>query len=422
MNQSSAPALTGFAAFRLESVLERGVAAAGFQEPRPIQIMTIPAAIEGRDILGLAQTGTGKTAAYALPLLQRILARRRRGPVALVLAPTRELAAQIDAEIRGLAKFTKVQSLTIYGGVSMATQIRGLRRSPDILVACPGRLIDLHEQGCVDFSNIEALVLDEADHMFDLGFLPSIRTILSLLPPKRQNLLFSATMPAEMRRLADQILVDPHVVELSNSMPADTIEHALYPVRPEHKQDLLEHLLSSDECQTAIVFTRTKQRAKRLAERLAKVGHEAIALQGNMSQGQSDRAMHGFRTGRYAVLVATDLVARGIDVSDVSFVINYDAPDTPQAYTHRIGRTGRAERAGRACTLVSLEDFAWIRATERYLGAAIEQRQVQGFDAVAIRGLGDPTAAVVPGRRKKRIAPRGKRRAYGKRGGVRRTG
>ena len=415
-------ALSGFAAFRLNPALERGIAAAGFTEPRPIQNQTIPAAIEGRDILGLAQTGTGKTAAYALPILQRVLARTQRGPLALVLAPTRELAAQIDAEIRALARFTKLQSLTIYGGVSMAAQIRGLKRQPDILVACPGRLIDLYEQGFVDFSHVEALVLDEADHMFDMGFLPSIRRILELLPAKRQNLLFSATMSVEIRRLADQILVKPHVVELSNSRPAETIAHALYPVKAEQKQELLEQLLGSDDCQTAIVFTRTKQRAKRLAERLAKLGHTAIALQGNMSQSQRDQAMRGFRSGRYDVLVATDLAARGIDVSDVSFVINFDAPNTPLDYTHRIGRTGRAERSGRACTLVSHDDFEWIRATERHLGAAIEQRQLVGFEPVMIRGIGDPTAAAAgAGRRTKRISARGKRRAYGKRGGVRRA-
>jgi superfamily II DNA/RNA helicase len=422
MNQSSAPALSGFASFRLDATLQRAVAAIGFTEPRPIQTQALPAALAGRDLLGLAQTGTGKTAAYVLPLLQRVLSTRKQGPLALVLAPTRELAAQIDAELRALARFTRIQSLTIYGGVSMAAQIRGLKRRPDILVACPGRLIDLHEQGCVDLTRIEALVLDEADHMFDMGFLPSIRRILELLPAKRQNLLFSATMSAEIRSLADRILSEPHVVELSNSQPAETIEHALYPVKAEQKQQMLERLLASDECRSAIVFTRTKQRAKRLAERLVKLGHEAVALQGNMSQSQRDKAMSGFRSGRYEVLVATDLVARGIDVSDVSIVINFDAPNTPQAYTHRIGRTGRAERAGRACTFVGHEDFEWIRATERHLGAAIEQRSLAGFEPVMIRGIGDPTIpAAVPGRRKKRISARGKRRAYGKRGGVRRA-
>jgi ATP-dependent RNA helicase RhlE len=420
MNPPSASARPGFAAFGLDPALERAVAAAGFTAPRPIQTHAIPAALEGRDILGLAQTGTGKTAAFALPLLQRIAAARRRGPRALVLAPTRELATQIDAEIRLLGRFTGARSLTIFGGVPMKAQIRGLDRGCDILVACPGRLLDLHGQGRVDLSRIEALVLDEADHMFDMGFLPSITKILGLLPARRQNLLFSATMPEEIRRLADRLLHRPHVVELAHSRPAETVEHALYPVRADQKKDLLEHLLAHDDCRTAIVFTRTKHRARRLAQQLARAGHEAVALQGNMSQSQRDRAMRGFRTGRYDVLVATDIVARGIDVSDVAYVINFDAPDTPEAYTHRIGRTGRAERAGRACTLVSGEDRDWIRVTERFLGTPIPRQQTPGFDAVSLKGSEDVArgGAARPPRPK---AGRKPRRPYGRRGRARRA-
>ncbi len=422
MTDSNASVRSGFAEFQLEPMLERGVAAMGFDDPRPIQTMTIPAALEGRDILGLAQTGTGKTAAFALPLLDRIVARKKRGPLALVLAPTRELATQIDREIRQLAKFTKVRTLTIYGGVPFNPQIRSLRRGPDILVACPGRLLDLHDKGFVDFSQIEALVLDEADHMFDMGFLPAIQKILDLIPEQRQNLLFSATMPKEIRGLANNILQNPHVVELSHSKPAETIDHALYPVKPDRKRDLLERLLKPKTVQSAIVFTRTKHRAKRLAEQLAKAGHRAIALQGNMTQNHRDRALRGFREGRYNVLVATDIVARGIDVTGVSCVINYDAPNTPEAYTHRIGRTGRSEKAGRACTLVSNEDHAWIGATEQYLGSPIDRRYEDGFDRVNIRATKDKAATPANGRNPKGGAPWGKRRHYGKRGGGRRTG
>jgi len=404
MQNPSASGRPGFADFRLEPSLERGVAAAGFEHPRPIQIETIPEALTGRDILGLAQTGTGKTAAFALPLLDRIVARKRRGPLALVVAPTRELATQIDAEIQTLARDTKVRTLTIYGGVSLNGQIRGLRRNPDILVACPGRLLDLHQQGHVDLSRVEALVLDEADHMFDMGFLPDLRRILALLPTERQNLLFSATMPREIQRLAHQILQDPHVVELETLAPAETIDHALIPFGSGNKRALLEQLLADEACHTAIVFTRTKHRARSLAKHLEKVGHEAVALQGNMSQSQRDRAMRGFRDGRFKVLVATDIVARGIDVAGVPHVINFDPPNTPEAYTHRIGRTGRSERTGQACTLVGPEDREWIQATERHLGEPIARRSIRGFDTTPARGQRPP-----------RPAPENRRRGRGNR-------
>jgi ATP-dependent RNA helicase RhlE len=245
--------------------------------------------------------------------------------------------------------------------------------------------------------------------MFDMGFLPSILKILELLPEKRQNLMFSATMPSEIRRLADRVLENPHVVELSHSRPAETIQHALYPVRTAQKLEMLQLLLNAEDCRSAIVFTRTKHRAKRLADQLIKAGHSAIAIQGNLSQSQRDKALKGFRSGRYEVLVATDIVARGIDVSGVSYVINYDTPNTPEAYTHRIGRTGRAELEGRACTFVSTEDGEWIRATERFLGGPITRHELPGFEQVLIRGLAEQVSAPVRGRR-------GPRRAYGRRG------
>ena len=365
-----------FGRITLHADLLRGVQAAGFVEPRPIQTETIPAALKGADVLGLAHTGTGKTAAFALPLLQRLLAANEPGPRALVIAPTRELAAQIEAEIRLLARFTRLKTALVIGGVSMRAQIATLRRRPEIVVACPGRLLDLLGQGAVKLGGVEVLVLDEADHMFDMGFLPDIRRILKALPSKRQNLLFSATMPREIRRLADDVLVKPHVVSLAGTAPAETIEHFLYPVSESRKGALLESILTSSDCSSAIVFTRTKHRARRLAQQLDRAGHRAIGLQGNMSQAQRDRAMRGFRERRFDVLVATDIAARGIDVSDVSHVVNYDVPSTPDAYTHRIGRTGRSERSGKACTFVTGDDWGWVRATERRIGAPIPRREV----------------------------------------------
>jgi ATP-dependent RNA helicase RhlE len=380
MSSSCSTSAPGFSGFGLDESLLRGIAAAGFESPRPIQTQTIPATIEGRDVLGLAQTGTGKTAAFSLPMMHRILQRSAGSPLALVLAPTRELATQISAEIAVLGQFAEVRLVTIYGGVSQRPQVDKLRRGADVVVACPGRLLDLLKQGHLDFSRLETCVLDEADHMFDMGFLPDIRRILGALPAQRQNLLFSATMPPEIRRLANNLLNSPHVVELAHSAPAATIEHALYPVAEGRKRELLEHLLTGDSCKSAIVFTRTKHRARRLADQLDKAGYRAVGLQGNLSQGQRDRAMRGFRDREYDILVATDIAARGIDVSNVSHVINFDVPNTADAYTHRIGRTGRSERSGIACTFVTSGDRGWIRATEKKIGHAIRRHRVEGFD------------------------------------------
>ena len=377
---------TGFDRFDLHPKLARGVRAAGFEEPRPIQAEAIPAALEGGDVLGLAQTGTGKTAAFALPLLDQLLDEKLPGPRALVLAPTRELATQIDAEIRLLARHTGLKTVLLFGGVSVRGQVQALRRRPDVIVACPGRLLDLLGQGALRLDRIETLVLDEADHMFDMGFLPDIERILDALPKDRQNLMFSATMPREIRRLADRVLHEPEVVELANSAPAETIEHALYPVVEQGKRPLLEHLLAAPGCHSAIVFTRTKHRARRLAQQLDRAGHRAVALQGNMSQAQRDRAMRGFRERKFDVLVATDIAARGIDVSNVSHVINFDVPSTPEAYTHRIGRTGRSESQGRACTFVTGEDRAWVRATERMIGGPIPREEVADLTSAQPRG------------------------------------
>jgi ATP-dependent RNA helicase RhlE len=387
----------GFAGFELHASLNKGLREAGFLDPRPIQEKTIPAGMEGRDVLGLAQTGTGKTAAFALPILDQRIRNQSKGPTALILAPTRELANQIDAEIRTLAKFTSMRTVTVFGGKSIKMQAQALRRHPEIIVGCPGRVLDLLKQGELDLGRIKTVVLDEADHMFDMGFLPDVKRILSACPDERQNLLFSATMPKEIRHLADRMLLNPQVVELAHSAPADRIEHVLAPVPQDQKRDLLESILKSDDCQTAIVFTRTKHRARQMAVKLDKQGHRAVALQGNMSQVQRDRAMDGFRKGKFDILVATDIAARGLDVAGVSYVINFDPPSTPETYTHRIGRTGRAELSGKAVTFVTREDRDWIRDTERYLKSPIERQQFDGVDAENLEAApSKPAAAAKP--------------------------
>ncbi len=398
-----------FDRFDLHPSLAKGLHAASYTNPRPIQDETLPHALEGRDVLGLAKTGTGKTAAFAIPILDVLLDDPAPGPGALVLAPTRELAAQIDAEFRALARFSKIQTVTVFGGVSQRAQETALRRRPDVVVGCPGRVLDLLNQGVLRLDTIDILVLDEADHMFDMGFLPDIRRILARVPSERQTMLFSATMPREIRTLAEEVLQTPHVVELESGAPAETIDHAIYPVAETRKRALLEHMLGDPSCETAIVFTRTKHRAKRLARQLADAGHRAVGLQGNMSQSQREKAMRGFRERRFDVLVATDIAARGIDVRGISHVINFDVPGTPEAYTHRIGRTGRSERAGTACTFVTPADAAWLRATEQMIEQPIERRHVPGFDATVPGGdVSGRTAS--PGRNARRRPQRSRGR------------
>jgi ATP-dependent RNA helicase RhlE len=379
MSEVSSRPEAGFSQFHLRSSLLRGIEELGFTEPRPIQAETIPEGLAGHDVLGLAQTGTGKTAAFALPILERLLAKPRPGARALIVVPTRELAMQILNEVNALAKFTEIKAITIYGGVPSPQQIRGLKGKPDILIACPGRLLDLYGQGFVNLDYIETLVLDEADRMFDMGFLPDLKRILRLLPKKRQNLMFSATMPAAVRSLADEVLDNPHVVELAHSMPAETIEHSLYIVRATQKAQLLRHLLAQDDFRSAIVFLRTKHRTKRLALQLSRAGHEAVGLEGNMTQSQRDKAMTGFREGKYDVLVATDVAARGIDVANVSHVINFDVPGTPDDYTHRVGRTGRAEKSGMAVTFAAVDELPGVHAIERKLKSKIPRLELPEF-------------------------------------------
>ncbi len=372
-----------FAGFALDATLKAGISEAGYEKPTPIQAQTIAPALAGRHVLGLAQTGTGKTAAFVLPILQRLLSERHGGRQrqvrALVVAPTRELAEQINDEFRRLGRRSGLKSATVYGGVGFQPQVQALTGGADIIVACPGRLLDHVERGNADLRNVEVLVLDEADHMFDMGFLPAIRRIVGLVPQRSQRLLFSATMPHEVRHLADGVLTDPVTVEIGHSAPAETIDHFLVPVAEDRKTDLLMHLLDQPEAKSVLVFTRTKHRAKRLAARLSRDGFSAAEIQGNLSQTRRQAALDGFRAGKYDVLVATDIAARGIDVASVSHVINYDFPDTPDAYTHRIGRTGRAERTGEALTFVTPADFGNVRDLERVLRSRVQRRQVTGF-------------------------------------------
>jgi ATP-dependent RNA helicase RhlE len=369
-----------FKQFKLHEQIEKGIEALGYTAPTPIQLQAMPAVLAGKDVMGLAQTGTGKTAAFALPILQRLMNGQRRNLRALIVAPTRELAEQIHEAIGDLGRATKIKSVTIYGGVNKNPQIRSLRQGVDIAVACPGRLLDLAEQGEIDFSCIEVLVLDEADRMFDMGFLPDIRRIVKKLPKNRQTLLFSATMPDDIRKLAAEVLNNPVTIRVGTGAPVSTVSHAVYPVAPHLKTALLMKLLEKTDTESVLVFTRTKHRTTRVAEQMQRAGLSAASLQGNLSQNRRQDALSGFREGKYQILVATDIAARGIDVSGISHVINYDMPDTVDAYTHRIGRTGRAARTGDAFTFVSPEDRAALGDIEHVLGERIERRTLEGFD------------------------------------------
>ena len=374
---------TDFHAFNLNSRLLAAVTAAGYRQPTPIQQMAIPVVMEGHDVLGVAQTGTGKTAAFMLPIAHRLAATAVRGsrrPRCLILAPTRELADQIGAAGAQFGGAVGLRGVALYGGMSKRPQDEKLRRGVDVVVACPGRLLDHVDEGTIDLSGIETLVLDEADQMCDMGFLPDVRRILSKMPADRQTLFFSATMPKEIRTLADQMLRNPVAVEIGHSAPADTVSHALYPLRENVKGAFLLEMLDREATGKVLIFTRTKRRARHLADVLDQRGHRVSALQGNMTQNRRQAALEGFRNGRFDILVATDLAARGLDISRISHVINYDMPSTVEAYTHRIGRTGRAELTGEAFTFTTPEDEPLVRGIERVLGARIERRTLTDFD------------------------------------------
>src|SRR5690625_1277467 len=368
-----------FAEFGLLGPVAAGVEKAGYEQPTPIQEQAIPAVLTGSDVLGLAQTGTGKTAAFLLPLLNRLQKGPRGRIRALIVAPTRELAEQINTDARLLGSETGLRSTAIYGGVGFQPQVDALRGRTEIVVACPGRLLDHLERGNATLQHVEVLVLDEADHMFDMGFLPQIRRIVRAVPDGAQKLLFSATMPAEIRDLALDVLREPVTVQVAPSRPADTVSHAFYPVERKRKAELLLQLLKEHDPRSALVFTRTKHGAKRLAAQLDRENLFVTSLQGNLSQRRRQEALDGFREGKYHILVATDIAARGIDISRVTHVYNFDIPATAEAYTHRIGRTGRAQRTGEAFTFITSDDARQVRLIEREVGQ-IERVKVDGFE------------------------------------------
>jgi ATP-dependent RNA helicase RhlE len=369
-----------FCNFNFHPNIMLGVQALGYTTPTPIQIKSIPPILSGCDVIGLAQTGTGKTAAFALPLLQRLMSSPKRQIRALVISPTRELAEQTCETINHLAQQTRLRSTAIYGGVNMDQQVRALRNGTEIVVACPGRLLDHIWKGTIDVSHIEVLVIDEADRMFDMGFLPDIRSILKCLTNPRQTLLFSATMPDEINHLIHEVLHDPVTVKVGFSAPAATVSHALYPVKQQLKTALLIDVLRRTDTDSVLVFTRTKHRTERIMQQLQRAGFKATSLQGNLSQNRRQAAIDGFRSGLFKIMVATDIAARGIDILRISHVINYDMPESVDAYTHRIGRTGRIDNSGTAFSFITSEDRAIVKELEVILKTKLERRSLEGFN------------------------------------------
>ncbi len=372
-----------FEQFNLDSRLMVGIKKAGYDTATPIQEAAIPAAVRGRDIIGTAQTGTGKTAAFVLPILNRLLDGQRNVTRALIVTPTRELAEQIHDVVKALAAGTKLRSATIYGGVGPAPQVKALRDGAEILIVCPGRFLDLVNQGHARLNKIEVLVLDEADRMFDMGFLPDVKRIIKALPVERQTMLFSATFPGEVEFLATSTLKNPQKIAMGISRPAHTVTHALYPVPPHLKSQLLLALLKKTDTNSVLIFARTKYRAQKVAQQIERAGHKVTSLHGDRSQGQRQSALKGFKDGTHQIMVATDIAARGLDVESISHVINYDMPDTADAYIHRIGRTGRAQRTGDAFTLVTHEDNDMIKILERIMGKPLPRETLEGFDYTA---------------------------------------
>ncbi len=402
-----------FTVFQFHPQIQTAIDTSGYAAPTPIQMQSIPPVLAGRDLLGLAQTGTGKTAAFVLPILQRLHSGPRGKVRALIIAPTRELAEQTHTYIGKMAEQTHLRSIVIYGGVSKQAQINKIRRGAEIVVACPGRLLDLTNDKAINLSTVEMLILDEADHMFDHGFLPDIRRILSKLPRKRQTLVFSATMPKEIRSLAEDILTNAATVQINHTKPTASISHSFCQVEQKNKATLLKKILQEKEITTAIVFTRTKHKAKNLALQLQKSGHKATSLQGNLSQQKRQLALEGFKNGTYNILVATDIAARGIDVSGISHVINFDMPATAETYTHRTGRTGRASCTGAAFTFATTDDYKMTKALERSLGKKLvytKESSLQGTPRI----FGENKEQQPSSRMGKKNGPvRGKRNPHG---------
>ncbi|PIQ83551.1 MAG: RNA helicase [Candidatus Omnitrophica bacterium CG11_big_fil_rev_8_21_14_0_20_63_9] len=371
-----------FDTLRLHSDLLKGIRDMGFERPSPIQTQAIPPILAGRDVIGCAQTGTGKTAAFVLPILHRLMQRPTgRHLRALFIAPTRELALQSMEHLRALSRYVPLKGAAIFGGVPMEPQIKALREGVDIISATPGRLLDHVYSGRIDFVDLEILVLDEADRMLDMGFLPDIQKIIRLLPPKRQNLIFSATMPPEILTLVHQILHDPVTIQIGQrSSPAAGIRHAVYPVARHLKTELLTRLLRQEGMTSVLIFARTKHSADRLSQTLVQRGFKVSVLHGDRSQSQRLRALDQFRRGRNQVMVATDIAARGIDIDDISHVINYDVPNTPEDYVHRIGRTARADATGDAFTLVDHQEEPQVEAIEQLLKKTLPRVTLPDFN------------------------------------------
>ncbi len=365
-----------FSDFNLCAPIMRAVKDAGYNEPTPIQEQAIPVVLSGSDVFGCAQTGTGKTAAFALPILSQVftLGKKRGGPFALIVAPTRELAVQIGDSFRSYGKYMQFRHVTLFGGVSLRPQIEAVRRGVDVVIATPGRLLDLVDQGVLRLNNVETLVLDEADRMLDMGFQPDIKRIVQLVPNDRQTLFFSATLPNEIKKLANSMLNNPvHISVTPVSSPTQTVDQQLYMVQTENKRALLNHLLEEKLEGSVLVFTRTKRGADRVAKELHKNGHRVTAIHGDKSQHARQRALDEFKSRKMRVLVATDVAARGIDVSDLPWVVNFDMPDTAETYVHRIGRTGRAGKSGTALTLATHSDRGVLRDIERLLNRKINR-------------------------------------------------
>lgn len=357
-----------------------GVKAMGYVDPTPIQLRAIPMIMAGTDVIGSAQTGTGKTAAFALPILSK-LNQHSQATRVLILEPTRELASQVETAVRDFARFTNLKVAVIFGGVGYGNQMNALRTGVDILVATPGRLLDHLERGTCKLDKVEYVVLDEADRMLDMGFLPDVRRIVERCPRQRHTSLFSATIPPQIETLIKWAMKDPQTIEIgARRTPAETVKHVIYPVAEDQKSDLLRALLDQVKYESVIIFCRTKHRADRIAHLLKKNNHAVAVLHSNRTQREREEALQGFRKGRYEVLVATDIAARGLDIADVSHVINYDVPQHPEDYIHRIGRTGRAEAEGDAFTLMVAEDSQHVASIERFISQKISRIRLEGFN------------------------------------------
>ncbi len=383
----------------LSASLRKGIREMGYLVPTPIQHRTIPEAVQGRDLIGTAQTGTGKTAAFLLPILERLMDKPRGRIHALILTPTRELAVQAEGFLRQLGRHTTLRGAAVYGGVGMPEQERALRGGAEVIIATPGRLLDHMGRGYVDFRSLSILVLDEGDRMLDMGFIPDVRRILSRLPQERQTMLFSATMPPEVVQLARDFLRDPKMVQVDPATVAAVgVTHLALPVSAHQKTDLLCDLLQDATMTSVLVFTRTKHRADRLARQLSQRRISASAIHGDRSQSQRLRALEGFRRGAHRVLVATDLAARGVDVEGITHVVNYDVPHETETYVHRVGRTARAQRRGDAFTLVSPEEEDDFARVEQLIGMTIPRARIPGFPYETPRAPPPPSAGRGGGR------------------------